>query len=58
MAYLSNIKKGLKVRYTKQYQFDKQGIEETSVVMIYNDNILLENGDMIPKWETHRLEII
>jgi hypothetical protein len=58
MAYLSDIKKDLKVRYSRQYQFDKEGIEETSVIMICNDNILLENGDMIPKWESHRLEII
>ena len=58
MAYLENLKVGVKVRYIKQFEFGKEGVEETKVVMLHSHNILLENGDMIPKWESNRLEII
>ena len=55
---LQNLTPGTKVTYSKEFMFGKTGLETAKVVMHYQHNILLCNGDMIPKWELNRLTII
>jgi len=54
----NKFKIGTTVRYIKEYMFGKTGTETSKIMMFYSHNILLENGDMIPKWEVNRLTII
>ena len=55
---IENLKPGTKVTYNKELWFGKTSKETAKVVTHYQHNILLCNGDMIPKWELNRLTII
>ena len=55
---MKNLKPGTKVQYIKEFMFGKTGTEIAKVIMLYKHNILLCNGDMIPKWEINKLTII
>ena len=58
MTNLSKLTIGTKVTYTKEFMFGKTGTETAKVIMHHSHNILLCNGDMIPKWEINRLTVI
>ena len=55
---LKDLTQGTKVKYIKEFMLGKTGTEVSKVVMQYKHNILLCNGDMIPKWELNKLTII
>jgi|TARA_Y100000015_G_scaffold19484_1_gene18913 hypothetical protein len=54
---IENLSPGTKVTYNKEYMFGKTSKETAKVIMHFQHNILLCNGDMIPKWEINRLTI-
>ena len=47
---LSELKKGDKVNYAKEYKFGKTGEISATVVMIKDKTALLDNGDTINKY--------
>jgi len=47
----TELKKGDKVTYTKEYKFGKTGIVAATVIMIKGQTALLDSGDNVSKYQ-------